>query len=111
MSETTVEKKLPVRNLERITEQKCGSYDEAKLIQQVGPKDGKVKNFDECDKIKIFARYDGTFDVVWYRKIGTVVKKAVQALEKAAMAEEGVVEKPVHGLKSKDRKKSPKKAR
>jgi len=106
MSETAVEKKAPVRNLEQITMQSCASYDEAKLVQQVGPRDGKVKNFDECDKIKIFARSNGTFDVVWYKRIGAPVKVA-QAPEKASE----VSEKPVHGLRSKDRKKSPKKVR
>jgi hypothetical protein len=106
------EKKLQVKNLERITEQKCRSYDEAKLVQQVGPKDGKVKNFDECDKIKIFARYDGTFDVVWYRKIQkepkSVIKIDVGSLEPTAETKKFIegVKKNLHGQKAKDRNKS-----
>jgi hypothetical protein len=97
------EKKLQVKNLERITEQKCRSYDEAKLVQQVGPKD---------DKIKIFARYDGTFDVVWYRKIQkepkSVIKIDVGSLEPTAETKKFIegVKKNLHGQKAKDRNKS-----
>ncbi len=95
-----VEKKLPVRNLERVTEQKCDSYEQAKLVQQVGPRDGKVTNFDQVNKIKIFARRDGTFDVVWYKKIEAPIQKVAKAVEEAV-----VDEKKVHGERSKDRKR------
>lgn len=102
MSEATVEKKLPVRNLERIAEKKFPSFEDADRARSGGKHEGQVK-------AKIFARYDGTFDLVFYRKVGTkdAPVKVAQAPETASEAPE----KKVHGLRSKDRKKSPKKAR
>ena len=102
MSETT-EKKLPVRNLERISEKKYGSYEAAAAgRQQVISADGPAPA-----KVKIFARYDGTFDVVSYR---TIAKEAPKKAAKAPETTSEVPEKKVHGLRTKDRKKSPKKA-
>lgn len=101
MSET-VEKKLPVRNLERIAERVgLPSYEAA-----IEAKQKKIQHDAPVAKIKVFRRFDDTFDVVWYKRIGAPVK-AAQAPEKAPEPKE----KAVHGLKSKDRKKSPKKAR
>jgi hypothetical protein len=55
------------------------------------------------EKLKIFARYDGTYDVVAYRKIGS---KPIE--EKVVVSEvEPIVEK-VHGLKAKERRKKEK---
>jgi hypothetical protein len=86
---------MNVRNLERLNEKKFKTYDEAQ-IQRAAILGGKPAP----DKVKIFARNNGTFDVVTYKKIGVVVKE--QVVEKAAVPEK--VEK-VHGLKSKERKK------
>jgi hypothetical protein len=102
VSEKTVEKKLPVRNLERIAERVgLPSYEAAAEAKQK-----KIQHDAPVAKVKVFRRSDGTFDVVWYKKIGAPAKVA-QAPEKASEPKE----KAVHGLKSKDRKKSPKKPR
>ena len=102
MNET--EKKLPVRNLERISEKKFKTFDAAKANQKVQP-EGTVK-------AKIFARYDGTYDLVFYRKIGEKCKdpdcEVVGEHKTKQLSPE--VKVRVH-QKSKDRKKSPKKAR
>jgi hypothetical protein len=63
-------KKMPVRNLERISEQKCRSYEEAAHYRQVGAPKGVITlPGNTYAKVKIFARNDNTFDVVWYKKI------------------------------------------
>jgi hypothetical protein len=90
---------MNVRNLERITKFvmiEVSNYGGAKIVQE------RLKDMlkDQAVKIKIFARSNGTFDVVPYQKIGAVVKE--QVVEKAVVPEK--VEK-VHGLKSKERKK------
>ena len=66
-----VEKKPQGRNLERIAEQKFQSYEEA-LVAKNAQIAGQVSNGKPAPaKVKIFARYDGTFDVAVYRKIIT----------------------------------------
>jgi hypothetical protein len=95
-----MEATMNVRNLERVTEVKCKTYEEA-----VRAKSNATRQ--PVHKIKIFARYDGTYDVVWYKKIETPGQKVIKALEEAVEALKPVV----HGQKSKERKKSPKKAR
>ena len=106
------EKKLPVRNLERISEKKFGSYDAAKQHQQkIVSADGQAPA-----KIKIFARYDGTFDVVAYKKIQSAAAKqvekdidlAVRSCVNPTINEMKAI-KVLHGQKSKDRKKDPRK--
>lgn len=108
MSETTVEKpqekKTPVRNLERVgLPVKFNDYEAADKRRSA------LKSTPGVEKLKIFARWDGTFDLVAYKKVGAkeAPAKVAQAPEKASEA----AEKRVHGLRSKDRKKSPKKAR
>jgi len=91
---------MNVRNLERVQELKYRTYEDAKRATSNATK-------QPIHKIKIFARYDGTYDVVWYKKIETPGQKVVKALEEAVEAQKPVV----HGQKSKERKKSPKKAR
>lgn len=57
-------------------------------------------------KVKVFARYDGTYDVVTYITPETPGQKVIVALTEAVEAQ--TAEK-VHGLKSKERKRVPKK--
>ena len=91
MNET--ETKLQVRNLERIGAKKFNSYEAA-----AKHRDSLIESKENpISKRKIFARYDGTYDVVWYKKIGTVQKK-----DEPEVAPEKP--KKVHGQKSKDRK-------
>lgn len=54
-----------IRNFERIGERKFNSWESAKSFQ-ANQLVGAAKQFD---KSKIFRRFDGTFDVVWYKKI------------------------------------------
>jgi hypothetical protein len=82
--ENTTEKKLPVRNLERICEATATSYEGARFLTQVGDPGGKVKNFDQFDKVKIFARSNGIFDVVWYRKIKRAEEKSAEKTDQKA---------------------------
>ena len=107
----TDEIKQPARNLERISERKFSSYETAKAardILTVQPMSDTTKELvAQLAKAKIFARYDGTFDLVFYKKIETPGQKVVKALEETVEAQKPVV----HGQKSKDRKKSPKKPR
>lgn len=97
----TVEKKLPVRNLERIAEKKFWSYEGAKAAAAIVTADPVTTTSKELvaqlAKTKIFRRNDGSFDLVFYRKIQT---KAPEA-----KPDEKQVEEKAHGLKSKDRKK------
>ena len=101
MSET-VEKTVPVKNLERIGEKKFATYLEADVARKGG---FYALHKDNIEKLKIFARWDGSFDLVAYKKVGAVEAK-VAAPEKASEPQE----QKVHGLRSKERKKSPKKA-
>ena len=94
----TTEKKVPVRNLERVQEKKFKTYEEAAAAKNWATK-------LPVHKIKVFARYDGTFDTVWYKKIGE------SEVKEAAPAAEVVETKATHGLKSKERKKATKKVR
>jgi hypothetical protein len=105
--EEVVEKKLPVKNLERIGEKTFPSYAEAaavkqKLIAADGPAPAKIK---------IFARYDGTFDVVWYKKIEVAKKDETKAEERKVEHQNKSMERRAetekkHGLKAKDRRKA-----
>lgn len=101
-----IEKKLPVRNLERIISKSYKSYEDADFQRKVAldmSKPGSVA------KAKIFARYDGTFDLVLYKKI-QAIKVDVGSIppEQAGEVIEKVKQK-IHGQKSKDRKKDPRK--
>jgi len=96
--ENTTEKNLPVRNLERISEQKFKTYAAASEVRgftQVW------KKGEEPVKSKIFARNDGTFDLVFYRKIVLVGEKIVASMETTPAAEEP---KKQHGLTAKERR-------
>jgi len=97
--ENTTDKKLPVRNLERIGEKKFKTYEEAKAAQANSNPGSKF------DKSKVFARNDGTFDTVWYRKISVTKEQVAESMDKAKAADVVIAVKKVHGLKSKDRKK------
>lgn len=81
LMENNTEKKLPVRNLERISERKFKTYAEAKAATTWA---GTWKTDAMPVKIKIFARNDNTFDVVWYKKIQAdpVVEPVVEKVEK-----------------------------
>ena len=67
------------RKLERFSEKKYSSYEAAataKAILTVDPMtDATKKLIAETAKAKIFARYDGTYDLVFYRKIKTAEEK------------------------------------
>ena len=105
------EKKVATRNLERFSERKFKSYEaaaSAKAILTVDPMTDATKDLiAKTAKAKIFARYDGTFDLVFYKKIETPGQKIIKALTEAIETQKPVA---IHGQKSKDRKKSPKKA-
>jgi hypothetical protein len=116
-----VEKKQPVQNLERISERKFQSYEAAsaaKAILTVQPMTEATKQLvAQLAKAKIFARWDGTFDLVFYKKIQKAPEKKLLKIDVGSLppgeAKEFVenVKKALHGQKSKDRKKSPKKPR
>ena len=93
---------MNVRNLERVSEEKFKSFEEADKFRREGLS-ATAKAVSPPAKVKIFARYDGTFDVVWYRKINDPVQKAVEVVDQKVISEK------IHGLKSKDRKKDPRK--
>ena len=106
----TNETKLPVRNLERIISKSYKTYEDADFQRKTTldmSKPGSVA------KAKIFARYDGTYDLVLYKKIETTGVKIVKtAVEESADGQEVTVTHkrvPVHGQKSKDRKKDQRK--
>lgn len=116
------EKKVPVWKLERITERKFWSYEAAsaaKTVLTVQPMTPQTEELiKKTVKVKIFARHDGTFDLVFYKKIGpldeamkqistTLTPKEQEALVADAKENGTLIEvKKVHGLRSKDRKKS-----
>lgn len=87
------EKKLPVRNLERIAEKTFVTYIDARHA-----KDGTASQLNcvDVEKVKIFARHTNTYDVVWYKKIGEQVNE-VKPEQKPA-------EPKVHGLTAKERR-------
>lgn len=98
---------MNVRNLERVAEKKYKTYEEA-VVAKDAQIAGQVSNGKPAPaKVKIFSRYDGTFDVVVYKKIETPGQKVIKALTEAIETQKPVA---IHGQKSKDRKKSPKKA-
>jgi hypothetical protein len=102
MSET-IERVAPVQNLKRIGEKKFRDYAAAAAYRQSIL---SAKEPAKPKKVKIFARWDGSFDVVGYDPIDRAPVKAAPAPERAPEPQE----QKVHGLKSKDRKKSPKKS-
>ena len=87
---------MNVRNLERVGEKKFKSYEAAAKHKAslVESKDHPIA------KTKIFARYDGTYDVVWYRKIGD--KLEGKKIEQVIVDD---VVRPARKQKSKERKK------
>lgn len=97
------EKKLPVKNLERIAQVTALTSYEAAL----DAKKNKVVPGRKAQKIKIFARHNGTFDVVWYAKVLTEVEKSSAPVSKTVEEVERTV---VHGLKAKDRRKKDRKS-
>jgi len=88
------ETKEQVKSLVRIGEKKVGTYKDASQLRELGP---KVKG---VLKTKIFARRDGTYDVVWYGK---------PEVEKKKEATEEMGEKKQHGLTAKERRAAEKK--
>jgi hypothetical protein len=108
----TDEKKLPVRNLERISERKFQSYEAASMTKTMlttQPMSDSTKELvAQLAKAKIFKRNDGTFDLVFYKKIQKEPKKLLKidvgSLEPTKETEK-FIEKVKHGLKSKDRRK------
>ncbi len=127
MSETS-EKKLTPVNWVRVHLESFSTHAQAKAHKD-GLDEGRAKHEREGKlavagrpyratdgRTKIVARRNGTYDVISYltreayedtRKLQAAEQKAVQALQGTSEAQE----KPVHGLKSKDRKKSPKRSR
>lgn len=104
MSQENSEVKQPVRNLERVNEKSFRSYEAANSARQViiaadGPAPAKVK---------IFARQDGTFDLVTYQKIQV---KVVKVAEKQVGDEQVATFKrvPKHGQTAKQRRADAKK--
>jgi hypothetical protein len=61
------------RKLERVAEKKYKSFETAKANQQAA-----LSASPAPAKVKIFARYDGTFDVVTYQKIKSAEEKAFE---------------------------------
>lgn len=89
-----------IRNLERVREVTCKTYEEA-----VRAKSDATKQ--PVHKVKIFARPNGTYDVVHYKKIGDELQKKVEELGeqiKAGGPRKTAQLDVVHGQKSKDRK-------
>ena len=70
------------RRLERFSEKKYTSYEAAATAKAVLTSDPMTdttkKLIEQTAKAKIFARYDGTFDLVFYRKIKTAEEKSIQ---------------------------------
>lgn len=74
------------KNLERISEKKFKTYEDA-VTAKNAQVSGRVSDGKPAPaKVKIFARYDGTYDVVVYEKIQTPGQKVVKALEEAVAA-------------------------
>jgi hypothetical protein len=70
-----------VRNLERVKKMTLSSYEEAAEYRKASL---KALNDSPPAKIKIFRRNDGTFDLVWYKRVvGDVeVKEEKEAKKK-----------------------------
>jgi hypothetical protein len=98
MGMTQENPKQPVRNLERITDTKFKTFELAKKAKDGT---GAELNKQPVAKIKIFARNDNTFDVVWYKKIGEVVPEVAVVEQPKA--------KKVHGQTAKQRRANEKK--
>jgi hypothetical protein len=121
MSETIVEKKLPVQNWIRVDLQTFSTHAVAAAMQTalydgrvLHEKEGKLqvagRPYRATDaKVKIVARSNGTYDVISYISREAQDNKAPAKVAQAPEKVSEVKEKPVHGLLSKDRKKSPKK--
>ncbi len=118
------EKKVPARNLERALDIPGLTLERA----QARKADALAYTAHPYDKVKIFRRKDGTFDVVGYRKIPTADQKRLERAAEQVSAtlapkerealiadakENGtfIEVKKAHGQKSKDRKVSRKKER
>jgi len=66
------------RKLERVAEKKYKTFAEAEIAKNAQIA-GQVMNGKPAPaKVKIFARYDGTYDVVVYQKIKTAEDKAFE---------------------------------
>jgi hypothetical protein len=89
------EKKLPVRNLERIAEKNgFTSFEAADVARSLTKVEGATK-------AKVFARWTGTYDLVWY---GPIKAAKVDKVEETKPAEP-----KVHGLTAKQRRAKEKK--
>lgn len=104
-----MEKTMSVRNLERIVTISGLTEDLAVVNRKKFEEKQKTTN-PEIAKIKIWRRPNGTYDVAAYKKIDVGNLKPKEA-EKVVAEVKEAYEKKLHGQKSKDRKKSPKKAR
>jgi hypothetical protein len=95
--------KAPERKFERVSLETQPSYDDA-VRRQTVLRATTSKATGKCpyDKVKIVARHDGTFDVIAY----ALLKKEPEAARETKQETKAAAE---HGLKSKDRKRSPKK--
>ena len=78
--ENNTEKAGAVRNLKRVGDKKFQNYESAKAWQDAVLKNDKHEV--QPAKVKIFARYDGTFDVVTYIKINQEPEAAPVVAEK-----------------------------
>ncbi len=101
-----VEKKQSIQNLERVKSLTLPSYEEASAYREAS-KEALKDTPTPPAKIKIFARCDGTFDVVWYKKIEATtevvkVSEKIDADGRGGMAD---FKRVVHGQRSKDRKR------
>jgi hypothetical protein len=90
------EKKEQAQSLVRIAEKKFGTYEEAKIYAIAS-----LSGVQTVDKTKIFARNDGTFDLVFYAR-----SKTEKPAEKKT---EEITEQKVHGLTAKQRRAREKK--
>lgn len=108
MSQTNPEVVPPVQKRERFAEKKFQTFQAAKEFQEQAKK--ASDNIEKgLVKAKVFARYDGTFDVVLYKDI----EKAKEQDAKAEKILKDGVEKAkkVHGLTAKARRSKEKRSK
>ncbi len=92
---------VPMRKLERVSQHKHQTYEAAREHRQrIIAADGPPPK-----KVKIFCRFDDTFDVVVYADIEEKAEKGSVASPAREGSDAPRVEKKAHGLKSKDRKR------
>jgi len=92
------EKKIPVKNLDRIAEQNgFSSFEEADEWRRTHSHVGQLK-------AKIFARWTGKFDVVFYGPIKPKVAEERKLVDEIKEGVEELKKERVHGLKAKERR-------